>query len=380
MAIYEMGPWATAVEDAMVQTLGGELGFEPGSFAGLLTSGGSLANLTALLTARNVALPDGWQNGVGKDDHSPVMIGHAESHYSALRAAGILGLGTDQFLPAALNDGGRIDPKQLDNQLAQLRAKAKPIVAVIACACSTRLGVFDPLEDIADVCERHGVWLHVDAAHGGAVCLSEKHKHLLKGIHRADSVVWDAHKMLFMPALCAFVFYRDKAHRLKAFDQDAPYLFDPVAPELAEFDSGLQTIECTKRALAFGLWGAWSVFGKQLFSDLVDVTFDRAQDLFKLLVIAEDFEPIQSPEANIVVFRYLPDDVRNWPASEVGIFQWRLRRRLIESGQYYIVPGQDKGTGALRAVVMNPLTNVVHFEGLLAAIRIHGQAILQEVK
>ena len=113
---------------------------------------------------------------------------------------------------------------------------------MVACACATPTGAFDPLNDIADVCAEHGVWLHVDAAHGGAAVLSDRHRHLVAGLERADSVVWDAHKMLFVPGLCAFVLYRDKAHRFEAFQQDAPYLFDPTAPGLAEYDSGMKTV------------------------------------------------------------------------------------------------------------------------------------------
>ena len=111
------------------------------------------------------------------------------------------------------------------------------------------------MNDIADVCQKHDVWLHVDAAHGGSACFSKRYRHLLDGLERVDSLIWDAHKMLFVPALCAFVFYRNKEHRFEAFRQDAPYLFDPSAPGLAEYDSGMKTIECTKRAAAFGLWG-----------------------------------------------------------------------------------------------------------------------------
>ena len=168
-------------------------------------------------------------------------------------------------------------------------------MAVVACACATPIGAFDPLDEIADVCRRHGVWLHVDAAHGGAAVLSDRHRHLVAGLERADSVVWDAHKMLFVPGLCAFVLYRDKRHRFEAFRQDAPYLFDPAAPGLAEYDSGMKTVECTKRAAAFGLWGVWSLFGRQLFADMVDVTFALGRTFYEKLPAADDFVPLHEP-------------------------------------------------------------------------------------
>jgi L-2,4-diaminobutyrate decarboxylase len=226
MAIYEMGPWATAVEQAMIQELGAVIGWAPDTFAGAITHGGSLANLTALLTARNVALGDVWEHGLASNGARPVLLAHADAHYSVARAAGILGLGSRQIVPVGLDARGRMNPQRLDEELARLRAQNQPIVGVVACACATPTGAFDPLEDIADICRRHEVWLHVDAAHGGAAVLSDRHRHLVTGLERADSVVWDAHKMLFVPGLCAFVFYREKSRRFEAFRQDAPYLFD----------------------------------------------------------------------------------------------------------------------------------------------------------
>jgi L-2,4-diaminobutyrate decarboxylase len=378
MAIYEMGPWASAVEEAMVEKLGAQIGWKRGEFSGVITHGGSLANTTALLTARNVSLGDSWEQGIGSDSPRPVLVAHGETHYCIARSAGILGLGTNNVIRAELDAGRRIDPNKLDATLKSLRKENRPIMAVSACACATPIGAFDPLEDIADVCQRHEVWLHVDAAHGGAACFSRRYRHLVSGLERADSLIWDAHKMLFVPALCAFVFYKNKEHRFEAFRQDAPYLFDPSAPGLAEFDSGLKTIECTKRAAAFGLWGVWSLFGPQLFADMVDVTFDMGWQFYEKLSEAEDFQPLHEPECNIVVFRYLPEKLRDAPAEQVGAFQLDLRREIIQSGEFYIVPTAKDGVGALRVTIINPLTTPEHLDRLMDTLRTMGQRLLQD--
>ena len=386
MAIYEMGPWATAVEQAMIQEMGAAIGWAPDCFAGAVTHGGSLANLTALLTARNVALGDVWEQGLaaparatasGADPLPPALLAHADAHYSVARAAGILGIGSRQIVSVGLDERGRMDPRLLDEELTRLRARHQPIVAVVACACATPIGAFDPLEEIAAVCQRHGVWLHVDAAHGGAAVLSDQHRHLLAGLEQADSVALDAHKMLFVPGLCAFVFYRDKRHRFEAFQQDAPYLFDPAAPGLAEYDSGTKTVECTKRAAAFGLWGVWCLFGRQLFADMVDVTFALGRTLYEKLQAADDFVPLHVPECNIVAFRHIPAALRDASAERVGAFQLELRRRLIESGEFYIVPCVRDGVGALRVTIINPLTTPAHLDRLMAALRRKGRELLE---
>jgi L-2,4-diaminobutyrate decarboxylase len=221
------------------------------------------------------------------------------------------------------------------------------------------------------------VWLHVDAAHGGAACLSPRYRRLVAGLDRADSLVWDAHKMLFVPGLCAFVLYRDAAHRFEAFRQDAPYLFDPAAPGLAEFDSGLRTVECTKRAAVFGLWGVWTLFGEQLFADLVDVTFDMGRVFYEKLAAAPDFVPLHQPECNIVVFRHVPPALAAAPPDVLGQFQLELRRRVIESGAFYVVSTKLDGQGAIRVTIINPLTTPDNLDELLDVLREAGKAVVE---
>ncbi|MBS0205623.1 MAG: aminotransferase class I/II-fold pyridoxal phosphate-dependent enzyme [Planctomycetes bacterium] len=376
MAVYEMGPWSTAVELAMVSKLAGYLGWRDGEYAGLVTHGGSLANLNALLVARNVTLQTCWEQGLRGTTKPPVLVVQSDTHYSIARTAGILGVGTRQVIKVGLDDRRRMNVVELEQTLAHLQASGHPIIAVVACACSTPIGAFDPLNSIADICEKHGVWLHVDAAHGGSALLSPTHRHLVAGLERADSLVWDAHKMLFVPALCAFLYFKQRKHSYDAFQQHAPYLFDPTAPGLAEYDLGLRTVECTKRAAAYGLWGAWSLFGAQLFTDLVDVTFDLGRELYEKLVYAPDFEPLHHPECNIVVFRHLPPELDGATPAEQGQFQRRLRRRVIESGEFYLVATNLDGTEALRVTLINPLTTAEHLDQLLETLRRMGREIL----
>lgn len=376
-AVYEMGPWITAVERVMSEKLAGYLGWDPNTSAAITTHGGSLANLTGLLAARNVSIPGSWETGIPADV-DPVLVCHQDAHYSLSRAAGILGIGTGQVIKASLDDRRRMDPRKLDAQISQLKDEGKTIVAVTACACSTPIGAFDQLQQIADVCEKHSIWLHVDAAHGGGALLSARHRHLLDGLSRADTVVWDAHKMMFVPALCAFLFFKNRKHSFEAFQQEAPYLFDPSTAQWGEFDSGLRTVECTKRGLALGLWGTWSLFGPELFGDLVDVTFDLGQQFYRMLQDTEDFTPLHEPECNIVAFRYEPPELRGWSMEEQGKFLRELRVRVIQSGEFYFVQTTLDGRGALRVTLINPLTTGKELSRFLETIRRHGSEMLAD--
>ena len=305
-----------------------------------------------------------------------MLVVQADAHYCIARAAGVLGLGTKHVVKVGLDERRRMDVRVLDETLRDLKSKGHPIVAVVACACSTPIGAFDPLNAVADVCERHQVWLHVDAAHGGSALLSERHRHLVAGLERADSLVWDAHKMMFVPALCAFLFFKDQRHSYEAFHQNAPYLFDPSAPGLSEFDLGLRTFECTKRAAVYGLWGVWSMFGPQLFTDLIDVTFDLGRIFHEKLLGASDFVALHEPQCNIVTFRHVPPELRNAPPERLGEFQRQLRRAVIESGEFYLVATNLNGVDALRVTLINPLTTPEHLDQLLETLRRQGREIL----
>lgn len=372
MAVYEMGPWATAMERALIERLGEVLGLPAGEFAGLITSGGSIANLTALLTARNVVHGESWKAGMGTLPHPPVLLVQQDAHYCIARSAGILGMGTNQVIRVGLDDQRRMCPQALEAELKSLRLREVPVTAVVACACATPIGAFDPLDEIADLCEQYGVWFHVDAAHGAAAAFSETYRHLVRGLGRADSLICDAHKMMHVPALCAFVFYKQAKHRFAAFQQDAPYLFDPSAPGMADYDCGLMTMECTKRAASFGLWGVWSTYGSGVFADLVEVTFGLADEAWQLIQSQSDFEAPYRPQCNILVFRYLSSDIE---VAEANDMNREIRRRLVESGDFYVSQTTISGVAYMRMTVINPLTSFANVAELLEKIRCIGRAV-----
>jgi len=376
VGIYEMGPWSTSIELALVERLGKMIGWSDGEFSGFLTHGGSLANVTALLAARNVAFNSVWGEGIRSVEQEPVIVAHAESHYSTTRAAGMLGIGTNNIVKAQLDEHRKIDPVKLNATLERLKTENRPVIAVVACACATPIGAFDPLDEIADVCEKHNVWLHVDAAHGAAVLFSERHKHLVKGIERCDSLIWDAHKMLFVPALSAFVFFKHKKHAFASFKQDTPYLFDVLDGDQADFDMGLKSMGCTKRATAYGLWGIWSLYGSKLFEDLIDITFDLAQSFYQKLLAADDFEPLHRPECNIVVFRFQPEGLKSTDPETLGSFLLKLREELIRSGEFYITPTSEDGLPAFRVTLINPLTTPDDLDELMNALRRRSKEML----
>ncbi len=366
--IYEMGPFPAVCERALIEKMGAYLGWSDQDFDAVGTHGGSAANLTALLAARNVHFAESWKKGVN-GLKKPAIITSQDSHYSISRAAGIIGIGADAVLKCPLDSKRKVDARALVKLLDQAKAQEMDVFCIVGSSCTTPIGAFDPLDEMGRIARDHGIWFHVDAAHGGGLLLSSEHRHLLHGIEMADSVTWDAHKMMFVPALCTFLFYRNKAHSFQAFDQDAPYLFDKEQNPNLEFDSAVRTLECTKRPIGMALFLLWSTWGPGLFEALVNRTIQNAETLFELLTEARDFEPIHEPECNILCFRYLPNSLQGADLKTISDFQAKLRRHIVQSEKFYITTTKIDGIAALRVTLMNPLTERSHLEGLLEHIR-----------
>ena len=244
MSIYEMGPAAHAMERVVVEWMVEQIGWPEGA-DGVLTHGGSLANLTVLLAARAAAAPDAWTDGV---DGTLAVLAPPSIHYSVRRSVAMLGLGERAVVDLAVDEHERIVPAALDDALQRARAAGRRPMALVAAACATSTGLHDDLDEVGSFCREQGIWFHVDAAHGAPGLLSPEHRHLLRGIEHADSVIWDAHKMMRTSSIAAAVLLRDGWRLDATFQQKAAYLIyedaDDAGPSLLE-----RQVECTKAPL-----------------------------------------------------------------------------------------------------------------------------------
>ncbi|HEY4421765.1 MAG TPA: pyridoxal-dependent decarboxylase, partial [Pseudonocardia sp.] len=215
-AIYEMGAAGTTVEFAVLEWMLEKVGFGADG-GGVLTHGGSLSNLTALLAARAAAEPDAWVEGNPAD---LALLAPPSAHYSLARATGILGLGPKCVVRLAVDDLGRIDVARLPESLDHGRR----LIALVANACATGTGLCDDPRGVGEFCGVHGIRFHVDGAHGASALLSDEHRPLLDGIELADPVIWDAHKMLRTSSLMA-VLTRRHADLDAGLQQEGSYVF-----------------------------------------------------------------------------------------------------------------------------------------------------------
>ncbi|WP_320779183.1 pyridoxal phosphate-dependent decarboxylase family protein [Streptomyces sp. CRN 30] len=372
-SFYEAGQLPNVAERIMADELNGFIGFRPGTFTMVTTSGGSLANLTALLAARNRAFPGVWSHGtsdLGAVVRPAVAVG-ADVHYSVARAAGILGIGEDRVVRLPLDAARRIDVARVRPALDEAERRGLTVFCLVASAGTTSVGAFDPLDELAAVARERGLWLHVDGAHGASLLVSDALRHKLRGIDQVDSLAWDAHKMMFVPAPCTLLFYRDREHSLGAFRQTASYVFDEQPSMYTELDSGAKNFECTKRPMIMTLWVLWAMYGKALFAEKIEYLCRLTQDAHAILEEQTDFETLHRPEANIICFRYRPDWIGD---AELAEFQVDIRNRVKQRGLFFISKVDVDGVAALRVVMMNHQVTTDHFHLLLDEIRKAGQA------
>lgn len=368
MAIYEMGPSAAVIEQTIINWMLDKAGWFKGESidyfdeikgngGGVLTHGGSLANLTALLSARAKIAPNAWEEGTPND---LVVIGSETAHYSVARSISVMGLGKKNLIPVPTNSNEVLKPECLQQVYQQTQDEGKRVMAVIANACATSTGLYDPIDEIGHFCNENGLWYHVDGAHGASALLSTTEKKLLKGLHRADSMIWDTHKMLRTSTLCAAVLFKDSTNLTATFQQKGSYLFHDK--EKPGFDLMPYTIECTKSGIGTKLFWVLAAEGEKGIAEYIDRQYRITKEFHQIISSDLDFECPYFPESNIICFRY-----KSGPDSNE--FQLYLRNEIVKLGDFYITSTEISGVRYLRMTVINALTDKVHIKKLLHSLK-----------
>ena len=366
MSVFEMGPAAGAIEISVIDWLLGKIGWEPSgrnrdaqpagdrvAGGGVLTHGGSLANLTAMLAARAAIAPVAWQDGTPND---LVVVAPECAHYSLSRAVATMGLGASALRGAPVDALGRALPDAYPSFLDRIAGEGKTVMAVCANACATATGLFDPVREIGELCRERGLWYHVDGAHGASALLHPAEAERMDGVELADSVVWDAHKLLQTSALCAAVLVRDGRRLLGAFQQDAVYVTDG-AREIGH-DFIPHQFECTKAPLGLKLLLVLALTGERGLAETIGALWENTRRFHAQIDARDGFEVLCAPESNILCFRVEGDDA----------LQGRIRTTIMHEGDFLLSQADVGGRRWLRMAVMNPLTDEATVDRLMDRI------------
>lgn len=365
---WDQGTSACLIEQRLIDWVTGLIGFdtpEGTSPDGVFTTGGSASNLQALFTAREDRLSRGGDRCARLPRLRIVTGEHA--HLSVVKAARLLGLAPDAVI-ALPGDGDRMDPATLDRTLASLAAAGDEVAAVVALAGTTDHGSIDPLAAIGEVCRRHDVWLHVDAAYGGGLLVSPTRRELLDGIGSADSVTVDFHKTFFLPVAASALLLRDGAG-FRHSTVSADYL-NPEDGDTHAVDKSLQT---TRRFDALKLWMTLRVLGADGIGSLLDSAIDAAQWIATAVESDPELELVRRPDLSTVLFRPTPQNpcpAADRPSGDAADALVRpVRDALFDDGHSLVAATVVDGRPCLKLTVLDPDLTDDDVEAVLADVR-----------
>jgi len=360
---WRSAPAGADLEHVVIAWLKQMIGY-PAEAAGLLVSGGSMANFAALAAARGAKAPvNVVRDGVAAAGRMCAYVSE-EGHFSIAKAAGMLGIGEANVRQVATNSRLEIDLDQLQRLVEADRAAGALPFCLVANAGSTATGAFDPIGPLADFARRHNLWLHVDAAYGGFAALAPSARHLFEHLAEADSVTLDPHKWLYLPVGCGSVLYKDPAAARAAFSHGAEYtrtigLQDDEA--FAFWDYGP---ELSRPFRALDLWLLIKFVGVARLSQAIERNIACARYFESLVNAADDFEMLASG-LSIFCFRYRPKD----ETADLDALNEKILLRLQRAGSSYLSNARVHGNFALRGCVLNYRTTERDMEILLEDVR-----------
>jgi aromatic-L-amino-acid/L-tryptophan decarboxylase len=331
---------------------------------GTFTSGGMTSNLTAILVARERALPGSRQAGLS--GRPAAIYCSDEAHYSVVRAVEAAGLGASAVRRIPIDEARRLRPDALAQALARDRDAGVVPVAVVATAGTTLTGAVDPIDAVADLCTEHATWLHVDGAYGLPAAATDSAGSLFAGLGRADSVTVDAHKWLGVPKSCSAVLFRERGSLVTAFGHHERYMLhegdiaNPVD----------RTFEYSRPLRSLRLWMAFRIHGAAQYRQWIEGTLARARELEALIAASKDFQLLHRPMLSTVCFRHRPSGIADLDAHNA-----RLGRAMQTDGRVFLAPAAIDGMTCLRACFVNFRTRADEVPTVIDVARGLGEAL-----
>jgi aromatic-L-amino-acid decarboxylase len=332
---------------------------------GAFTSGGMLSNLTALLVARERALPGCRSEGFA--GRRGAVYCSAESHHSVIRAAEAAGIGSDFVRRIAIDELRRMRVEELEPAIAADLEQGIVPVCVIANGGTTLTGAVDPIVETAEVCERHGVWLHLDGAYGLPAAATASAAPLFAGLERVDSVTLDAHKWLGLQKSCSLVLVREEGALEEAFGHEEAYILREAVQNAVE-----RTLEYSRPLRSLKLWLAFRTHGAAAFRGWIEQTLALARDLAASVRADPELELSHEPMLSTVCFRHLPEGLSD---TQADAHNTELAAAVQADGRVYLASAVVDGRVCLRVCFVNFRTRPEHVAFVLETVRELGRGL-----
>jgi len=367
MLSVEMSPVFSRLEPLVMQEIAARFGLGPAS-GGVVVSGGSLANLQALSVARNVAF-NAVNAGIVRLSQQPVFFVSEVAHTSMQKAAMMMGLGAKAAVAVRTNADSQMDVTDLAAKIGEAKNNDQVPFAIVATAGTTVTGNIDPIEAIASLAKSHQLWLHVDAAYGGALAFCPRYRHLLAGIHHADSVTFNPQKWLYVTKTCATVLFKNFSVLKEHFRILAPYMGD----DSEWVNLGEYTIQGTRHPDILKLWLSLQHLGSAGYSEIIEHNYALTEQFVREIAARESYLQLASqPQMNLVCFRLAPKDI---DSSEWDLLNAQLQRYLLSpqsrekcSDTTFLSLPNYRQQKWLKAVLLNPFTTAATIQQLFENI------------
>jgi aromatic-L-amino-acid decarboxylase len=371
---WRNGPTSALIEDRVILWLCELIGYGATAY-GVLASGGSEANLIALKCARDRVSREIPRRGARAAGELTVYTSE-QSHYSVEKSLDILGLGRESLRKIETDERFHIRLDRLRETIhADIEAGRRPF-CIVGVAGTTSTGVIDPLPELAETAREHDLWFHVDAAYGGGLAFSDKHKAKLRGIELADSITFDPHKWMFVPFSCGATLVRDGAQVLRnSFDMSPEYLSEQRGFADAQFDFFRYGQMGTRRFNALKLWMCFKFMGKHGYAETTERHLELTQYLGHHLDKLPEFQRVGEIETAVCCFRYLPEKVRAMSSEDQDQIQQALQQRIERSGKAFFPSTILHGRRALRVNINSYLTEQRHVDDLVELLTSEGAAL-----
>ncbi|APS30122.1 aspartate aminotransferase family protein [Pectobacterium brasiliense] len=378
MDSWDQSPSATIIEMKLIEWLRTQVGYQSGD-AGVFTSGGTQSNLMGLMLAR-----DAFFARQGHSIQQDGLVGNLKkikvfcsenAHFSVQKNMALLGLGYQCVTLVKTDRFARMDLNDLAEKVALAKANGEQILAIVATAGTTDAGAIDPLRAIATLAAEHQIWVHVDAAWGGALLLSEKYRAYLDGIELVDSITLDFHKQFFQTISCG-AFLLKEARHYELMRYQAAYLnseFDEAqgVPNLVS-----KSLQTTRRFDALKLWMGLEALGQQQYAAIIDHGVTLAQQVAQYVDEHASLELVMQPQLASVLFRFRPQQLATANDATIALLNQRIGDALLESGRANVGVTEFNGVTCLKLTLLNPTVSLDDVKVLLDLVESTAQPLL----
>ncbi|PDO85545.1 pyridoxal phosphate-dependent decarboxylase family protein [Kosakonia pseudosacchari] len=374
MDSWDQSPSATIIEMKLIEWLRAQVGYPAGD-AGVFTSGGTQSNLMGLMLARDAFFARQGHSvqlhGLTGNLSKIKVLCSENAHFSVQKNMALMGLGYQSVTLVKTDEFSRMDLNDLAQKLAEAKANGEQVMAIVATAGTTDAGAIDPLAEIAALAAEQQIWVHVDAAWGGALLLSEKYRHFLNGLELADSVTLDFHKQFFQTISCGAFLLKDARH-YQLMRYQAAYLNSDFDEEQGVPNLVSKSLQTTRRFDALKLWMGLEALGKKQYAEIIDNGVTLAQQVAQFVAEQPQLELVMQPQLASVLFRFRPE---SGDAAGIALLNQRIGDALLATGSANVGVTEADGVTCLKLTLLNPTVCLEDVKVLLASVVACGQQL-----